>query len=63
MIEYLSKYGTEFLGAVAGAAYVITLVGGTVFIILYVAGWEKGMKWTGILFVVYILFRAVLGVL
>ena len=39
----------------------LVLVGGTICVVLYVAGWEKGMKYTGIMFVGYVLLRAVLG--
>ncbi len=42
-------------------ASTIVLVGGAICIILYVAGWEKGMRYTGIMFVGYLLFRALLG--
>lgn len=51
----------HLLTELTGAAYIITLLGGTICIILYVAGWEKGIRYTGIMFVGYILLRAVTG--
>jgi chromate transport protein ChrA len=67
--ETVKEAITEMVGdAIAGlvasllnAAYVITLVGGTICVILYVAGWEKGMRCTGIMFVGWVILRAVLG--
>ena len=42
-------------------SYLLVLIGGTICIILYVAGWEKGMKYLGIMLVAHILIRAILG--
>lgn len=42
-------------------SYSIALIGGGVCIVLYMAGWEKGLKWTGILFVANVLIRYLLG--
>jgi hypothetical protein len=47
--------------ALASTSYCLALVGGSIFIILYVAGWERGLRWTGILFVAHVLLRAILA--
>ena len=67
--EAIAEAVAETLGGAArhvatelvSAAYVIVLVGGTICIVLYVAGWEKGMRYAGIMFVGYVLIRAILG--
>lgn len=52
---------THVLVELMNAAYILVLIGGTICIVLYVAGWEKGMKYAGIMFVSYVILRAVLG--
>ena len=42
------------------ASYSIVLIGGAICVILYVAGWGKGIKAMGIIFVCYVLLRAIL---
>lgn len=42
-------------------AYSFVLIGGAVCVVLYVAGWEKGLRYTGIMFVSYAILRAILG--
>jgi hypothetical protein len=43
------------------AIFAITLVGGGLCIIFKVAGWDDGYKWTGILFVVFVIIKYLLG--
>ena len=43
------------------ALYMIVLIFGTICVILYTAGWDKGMKVMGIMFVCYILIKAIVG--
>lgn len=43
------------------ASLSIGLIGGAICILFYVAGWEKGMRYTGILFVAHVLIRGLLG--
>ncbi len=59
--EYVAEVWLYIKADLISTSYVITLVGGTICIVLYVAGWEKGMKNTGILFVGYILLRSILS--
>lgn len=42
-------------------AYSIALIGGGLSIVLHMAGWEKGKRWTGILTVSYALIKLLLG--
>lgn len=46
---------------VVDLAYSVALVGGGLSIILHVAGWGKGKRWTGILVVGYTLIKYLLG--
>jgi len=42
-------------------SYSIALIGGGLCIIFYVAGWDKGKRWAGILTVAYVLIKYILG--
>lgn len=42
-------------------SYSIALIGGGVSVVLHMAGWEKGKRWTGILTVSYALIKLLLG--
>ncbi len=59
--SYMTDIWTQLREELINASYIVTLLAGTIFIILYVAGWEKGMRYTGILFVCYILLQAILN--
>lgn len=59
--EHLSETWAFMKADLIDTSGVIVLIGSTICIILYVAGWEKGMRYTGIMFVGYMLFRALLG--
>lgn len=59
--EHLTETWAFVKADLINTASTIVLVGGAICIILYVAGWEKGMRYTGIMFVSYLLFRALLG--
>lgn len=59
--EYFAEMWLYFKADLISTGYILVLVGGTICIILYVAGWEKGMRYLGIMFVSYILLRAILG--
>lgn len=59
--EHLSETWAFMKADLIDTSGAIVLIGGTICIILYVAGWEKGMRYTGIMFVGYVLFRALLG--
>jgi murein DD-endopeptidase MepM/ murein hydrolase activator NlpD len=54
-----------FLGALRDVAidlsFSIALIGGGLSIILWVAGFQKGMRWAGILFVANVLIKTLLG--
>lgn len=43
------------------ASFNLALIGGTICVLLYVAGWAKGMRMTGILFVAHVIIRTILG--
>lgn len=59
--EYFTEMWLYFKTDLIDTSYLLVLLGGTICVILYVAGWEKGMRYLGIMFVGYILLRAVLG--
>jgi len=59
--EYFAEVWLYFKADLISTSYVLVLVGGSICIILYVAGWEKGMRYLGVMFVGHILLRAVLG--
>ena len=59
--EHLTETWAFMKADIVHTAGAFVLIGGTISIILYVAGWEKGMRCTGIMFVGYLLFRALLG--
>ncbi len=61
ILEFLTDSWAIVRADLIEAGHVVTLVGGTICIVLYVSGWEKGMKNAGILFVGYLLLRAILG--
>ncbi len=61
LLDLMYELAVSFYYVVTSAAYAIVLIGGTVCMILYVAGWDEGMKYTGLMFVGYILFRAIVG--
>lgn len=42
-------------------SYFMALVGGSICILLYAVGWEKGGKAVGILIVIYVLLKVFLG--
>jgi len=44
-----------------GASFNLALVGGTISVLLYVAGWQKGLRCTGILVVAHTIIRTLLG--
>lgn len=46
---------------ISDLSYSIALIGGGICIVLYVAGWEKGGKWAGILTAAYALIKYLLG--
>lgn len=46
---------------VVDMSYTIALLGGGLCIIFHVAGWDKGMRWAGILTVAYVLIKYLLG--
>ncbi len=58
---YLSSVWAQIRIDIIETSYFVVLVGGVICIILYVAGWDKGMKYLGIGFVAHILIRAILG--
>lgn len=59
--EFFTELGHDVIVAFIGTSYRVALLGGTICIILYIGGWEKGLRWAGILFVGHILIRGVLG--
>jgi hypothetical protein len=59
--EHLTETWSFMKEDLIHTAGAFVLIGGTICIILYVAGWEKGMRYTGIIFAGYLLFRALLG--
>lgn len=59
--EYLTETWTYIKADLVNTSYIIVLIGGTICVILYVAGWDKGMKYLGIAFVGHLLLRAILG--
>jgi len=61
IIELL-KMALSSLGHwIVGVSYSLALVGGTISVLLYVAGWSKGMRWTGILVVAHVILKTVIG--
>ncbi|KGE16246.1 hypothetical protein [Paenibacillus wynnii] len=46
---------------VVDMSYSIALIGGGLSIVLYVAGWTKGKRWTSLLVVGYTLIKYLLG--
>ena len=59
--EWIAETWQFIKADLISTSYFVVLVGGTICIILYVAGWEKGMKYLGIGFVAHILLRAILN--
>ena len=59
--EFLSETWAFIREDLISTSYTLVLVGGTICVVLYVAGWEKGLRYLGIMFVVHILLRAVLA--
>lgn len=57
MIEALKGLGD----VIVDLSYSIALVGGGLTLILSIAGWEQGKRWTGILAVGYVLIKLLLG--
>ena len=62
LAESAGNHMGEVVGGLIASVSTIVLIGGTISIILYVAGWERGMRWTGVMFVGYVILRTVLGV-
>lgn len=59
--EFFAETWAYIKADLISTSYFVVLVGGTICIVLYVAGWEKGMKYLGIGFVAHILLRAILN--
>ena len=59
--EFLTETWAYIREDLISTSYTLVLVGGTICVVLYVAGWEKGMRYLGIAFVGHILLRAILG--
>lgn len=57
MLEAVKEISTNLTGAIS----TITLFSCTISIILYVAGWASGMRWAGVIFVIFVILRALLG--
>lgn len=45
----------------ASISYAVVLVGGAICVILYVVGWERGLRWLGVMIVIHILLKAIAG--
>ena len=61
IIEFFTETWAYIKVDLISSSYIVVLVGGSICIVLYVAGWEKGMRYLGIMFVGHILLRAILG--
>lgn len=59
--EFLAETWAYIKTDLIVTSHLIILIGGPICVVLYVAGWEKGMKYLGIMFVAYILLRAILS--
>jgi len=61
IIELLKMAFSSLGHWIVGVSYSLALVGGTISVLLYVAGWAKGMRWVGILVVAHVILRTILG--
>jgi hypothetical protein len=59
--DALTSIATKFVHILVGSSHWIALVGGGILIVLYVAGYKNGMRYTGVLFVGNVLIRYLLG--
>jgi len=57
----LSSAWVWFQHWLIATSFNLALVGGTISVLLYVAGWSKGMRCTGILVVGYTIIRTILS--
>ena len=61
IIELIQQAFGSISSWLVSISFSLALVGGAISVLLYVAGWSKGMRCTGILVVAHILFRTILG--
>jgi hypothetical protein len=59
--DTLAWIGANISHFLLSISYSLALYGGGILIILYVAGYRKGLRYCGILFVSHILIRYLLG--
>ena len=61
IIELLKTAFSSLGHWITGASYSLALVGGTISVLLYVAGWSKGMRCTGVLLVAHVILKTIFG--
>lgn len=59
IIELLLQAFSAVTHWLVSVSYSAALIGGAISVLLYVAGWPKGMRCVGILVVVHVVFRTV----
>jgi hypothetical protein len=57
----VSSIGSHLAQFLLSASYPITLIGGGILIVLYVGGFRRGLRYTGILFVGFTLIQYLLN--
>jgi len=61
IIELIKSALDSFTHWLTGFSYNFALIGGTVCVLLYIAGWSKGMRCVGILVVAHAVLRTIVG--
>lgn len=61
IIELLKASLSSLGHWVTGVSYSLALVGGTISVLFYVAGWSKGMRCTGVLVVAHVILKTIFG--
>ncbi len=59
--SFFSNLFWSVFSGLASISYAVVLVGGAICVILYVAGWERGLRWLGVMIVIHILLKAIAG--
>lgn len=59
--SFFSDLFWSVFSGLASISYAMVLVGGAICVILYVAGWERGLRWLGVMIVIHILLKAIAG--
>jgi hypothetical protein len=61
IIELIEEGIIGLVDGILSITYFLALIGCPICIILYVAGWRKGKRVTGILFVIHVLAKGLFG--